>query len=563
MWERLRLRRDDSRRHIAEYAGAALTFAALLSVYVLLVSPQREFPLNDDWAYTQTVRYLRTTGQLKLSDWTATTLIFQAYWGALFANLLGGLSFSAVRWSTLTFSIISCMALYDLFRQLDLSAPAALLGTLALAVNPVFIYLSYTFMSDVFYLGLMLLSLSCYLRGFKHNAGWALLVGSMLAGAAYLARQLGALLPVAVAAALVLRDRQIRWKPLLLIGVAPGLVVVGHMLWMQFIHGVPWGLESNAVQNSLVVLLRPTAPLYILLRVMNSLLYLGVFSLPALLAQAVRFDLDRDRLIRLGKLYGIWLTMLGILVVFMTVVVGKSMPYLANVFNREGIGALSLGGRKLPVTPGWVFWLVTVIAPFDGAAQGALWTDALVNLFRERAGPFAILLIASVLMAILTLLIVYLWDEYLIVFIPCSLYLVLRLPTLPSPHGGRSAVGGALALAVCGAMMAYTLIEMDDHMAWNAARWTAGKRLVALGILPEAIDGGFEWNGWYTFETALPRARALGKGDDLWAWMSLTPKQYRLTFAPIEGYTVVDQVVYHTPWLGRSGQIYILKPVLP
>ena len=565
----------DRRRVIRDYALAALILTATCAVYVLAVSPQREFPLNDDWAYAQTVRRLLTIGQLHISDWSSATLIFQVYWGALFTRLFGGFSFTALRWSTLVFSFISCMALYDLLRQLDLSASAAWLGGLTLIVNPIFVYLSYTFMSDVFYLGLMLLSLTLYVRGIKRDLEWMLFVGSILAACAYLVRQLGAMLPLAAVGAIILKERRLRWKPLLLTSALPALVAIGHMYWLRYIHGLPWGFELNTVQNSLMALLRPTMPLYILLRVMNSLLYLGVFSLPVLLAQGVSPRLDRDRVIHLSKLWGIWFTALGILVIFMTVVAGRPMPYLANVINREGIGVLSLAGHKPPVTPGWVFWLVTVVAPFVGAAQGALWTDALISIFREREQPFTLLLIASVLMAIPTLLIVYLWDEYLIVFIPASLYLVLRLGAQTNrwrlasvsanaaPTKVGAPLGWACVLTACGAMMAYTLIEMDDHMAWNAARWTAGERLVMQGIAPEAIDGGFEWIGWHEFDTALAQAIAAGQRDNLEAWQTITPNRFRLAFEPLPGYTVYDQVTYRSPLIGRMGYIYVLGLALP
>lgn len=160
-------------RHLAirDYVLAALPLAAIYVVYVLVVSPRHEFPLMDDWAYAQTVRHLLDTGQLRISEWASTTLIFQVYWGALFARLFGGFSFTALRWSTFVFSFITSLALYALLRQLDLGAAAAWLGSLTLVVNPIFVYLSYTFMSDVFYIGLMLLSLAFYVRGIRRDAG--------------------------------------------------------------------------------------------------------------------------------------------------------------------------------------------------------------------------------------------------------------------------------------------------------------------------------------------------------------------------------------------------------
>jgi hypothetical protein len=158
-------------------------------------------------------------------------------------------------------------------------------------------------------------------------------------------------------------------------------------------------------------------------------------------------------------------------------------------------------------------------------------------------------------MALLTALIVVLWDEYLIVFIPAGLYLALRLR--PISRGGLVASG-----CVCALMLAYGCREMADYMAWNSARWVAGRTLVAQGVRPEAIDGGFEWAGWYEFESALPVAIARGKGGDLFGWMTLNPHPFRLAFSPLAGYEVLGSVPYRAPLLDPGGQIYVLKVVL-
>ena len=196
------------RRH---YLGAA---AALVVVYVIfmgLVSPQREFPLNDDWAYYQMLQHLLKTGEFQMSQWAATALVFQTYLAGGLAALTGGFSFTGARLLTLLVSYLGCLALYDLLLQLSISRRGALLGALALAVNPLYIF-DYTFMSDVYFLTLSMLSLAFYVRGVQRGAGWPLLLGSLLAVAAFLTRQIGVALPAGALLALWLKDRHFRWK---------------------------------------------------------------------------------------------------------------------------------------------------------------------------------------------------------------------------------------------------------------------------------------------------------------------------------------------------------------
>jgi hypothetical protein len=391
----------------------------------------------------------------------------------------------------------------------------------------------------------MLLSIGLYTRGIRSGRHAMLLAASVAAAMAYLSRQLGALLPGAAALALILKDRRFPWRSLLCIGLVPAVVVITHVIWLRFIHGLPWALEVLSFQGSLGAMRLPTFPLTVLKRLLLAMLYLGIFSVPVLAACGLRPNRSRDELARLGVWFGVWLLALGLLVGWLVVTTGRPMPYLANVINRQGFGTTPV--QKVPITPDWVFWLVTAAAPFAGALQGALWTDALLTLARRRAASDVTLMLASVLMAMVAGVFVFLWDEYLLVFVPAGLYLGLK-------SGRMSRPAWVAALALIAAMMTYGIVETGELMAWNTARWTAARRLVERGVPPEQIDGGYEWGRWYKFE------------DDLLLYIAgpkppppVKPYIYILSFKPVARLTVVDQVAYHTPVLGYDGSIYVLR----
>src|SRR5205823_3783658 len=136
--------------------------------------------------------------------WSSATFVLQAYWGALFAQLFG-FSHSVLRASTLLLGALGVLAFYLLLRDL-LDRRRALLGALLLLANPLYVHLSYTFLTDIPFLTLALCALVCYvraLRGARFAAGW-LVAGSALAGGAYLVRQLGLALPLAALGGLLL-----------------------------------------------------------------------------------------------------------------------------------------------------------------------------------------------------------------------------------------------------------------------------------------------------------------------------------------------------------------------
>jgi 4-amino-4-deoxy-L-arabinose transferase-like glycosyltransferase len=528
-------------------AGLAVVYA----LWGLAVPPWGEFPLNDDWAYAWSVRHLLEQGELRISEWAAAAAVPQIYWGAGFARISGGFSFTSLRVATWTFSLLSPIALYALMRQLGMARTASTLAALALVTNPLFVHLSHTFMTDVYYLGLMLLALALTVHGLRGREPVSLWTGSVASACAYLTRQLGVVLPLAAAIAALFREGRRSVGTILRVAGVPALAVAAHTIWLSEVHGVPWGFRLNVVQNGIRTLLDSSTPVDLGFRLIHGLLYLGLMSLPALVAVAAGGRIGRSRFGELAPAYVAWLFVLTIPVVFFWLNEGRSMPYLDGVVSRDGIGAMTLPGRKPPLTPGWLFDVATVIAPFAGAASAALWTDALRHPRRELAGPGAVVLLAALGMVALMALAVKLWDEYLLVLVPASLYLVLR----EAPVSMRGGLAGAL---VCVAAFAYALREQGDYMAWNEARWQLGRALVQTGVQPEQIQGGFEWLGWYDFERALPAAIEAGRGDDLFGWTSVFPDRYFLSFEPQRRTRTVGSARYDSR-LGPAGVVLLLE----
>jgi hypothetical protein len=115
-----------------------------------------------------------------------------------------------------------------------------------------------------------------------------------------------------------------------------------------------------------------------------------------------------------------------------------------------------------------------------------------------------------------------------------------------------------VTVALCVTLAVYALIGLGDYFSWNTARWIAGEQIVAQGVSPETIDGGFEWNGWYRFETALPQAIAAGKGEDLFGWLKLTSDQYIMAYEPLDGLPIMSRVEYAVPLSDQRRFIYVL-----
>jgi hypothetical protein len=122
------------------------------------------------------------------------------------------------------------------------------------------------------------------------------------------------------------------------------------------------------------------------------------------------------------------------------------------------------------------------------------------------------------------------FDRYMLPAAPLVL-IILALgysqaidPPVPAWRGWATA--GRLFL-VGGLSVAAT----HDYLAWSRARWEAVRYLTAdLGVSPDEIDGGYEFNGSTTYRWRMPPA------TDGRSWWWVQRATYVLTSGPMAGY---------------------------
>ena len=181
---------------------ALLAIVAAFAAGWLLVRPGANAPVIDDWVYAWSVEHLVKTGRLQVLEISAFYPIAQILWGGLFARL-AGFSFVVLRSSTVVLAVFGCWAVYLTLRELDCSRRTALLGAFALAFDPTFFALSFSFMTEVPFVSFSTIALYWYVRAIRRDESLSLWVGCVFAIAAFLTRPIGIVLPLAPLPALV------------------------------------------------------------------------------------------------------------------------------------------------------------------------------------------------------------------------------------------------------------------------------------------------------------------------------------------------------------------------
>ncbi len=550
--------------------AASIVLGAL--AVVAIVGAHGDFPLNDDWSYAWAVRTLCREHQLRLLQWTGASVVAQIAYGAGLCCLFG-FSFTVLRASTLVLATIGVFACYALLRRVGLRGAMLGIATVVLALDPLYVNLAFTFMTDVPFTVVSVLAGWCYLRGIQERRSGSLFVGSLLAAIAFLIRQHGVFLVAAAALAIVVWDDR-PWPKRIAAAVTASLVpcaaVLGYHAWLFALHDVPL-----AYVNKIGEARRITA-LMLVNCTFRGTQYLGLLLAP--LAPA----LLRDALIHRPRQLAMWTLGLSTLAVTLWIREGALLFNLPNVLYDFGVGPVSLRdthvlGMPAPTQLGLALRLpLTIVATLSAAvlcaalsaAIGALrdGTDrghaATVDSERAQRGTSAertgraFLLLAAALLFLGTLLQSrYYFDRYLLPVLP---FVIAALP--PSLRTRRPTIVG-LTLAVALGWMA--VAGTHDYLAWNRARFAGLADLERAGIAATEIDGGFEFNAWHLApELGYWPSDAdvkVGQSADRRSWWWVVDDRYVVSFHELPGYTV-REVLPFTRWLvPGQGRVLVLE----
>ena len=538
-----------------------LLIVGLWVLAILLINPRGEFPLNDDWCYAGTVKALLEGGGLKLSGCSSTNIIAQVLWGALFC-LPFGFSFVALRISTLTLGVIGVLAFYGLLREIGADRGTALFGALLLAFNPLYLVLSYTFMPDVPFTAVSLVSFYFLVRGMKRNLRLEIAAGLFFACLALLIRQNGLAIFIAFGLAYLAKSG-LRLRNIVLAGIPVALGCGVQLLWQLWLNYKHFSLPVYARQGRWILSpdLSGQGATSFARGLVIIAVYLGLFLLPLLLfvGRTKLAELCRSRLLNLAAvLFAVWAAFL---------LRHQQMPFLPNVLYDLGLGPATLRDSfllKLPSLPtaGKTFWSVVAFVGLAGAfvliQMTFLAFGEAVNILpisATKRAPLVLLfasgLIYLVPMAVLFINIDLAFDRYLLFLVPLGIAIVILLVSNVS-LGQAGPAFRTVAIASLVLYGTFSIAGTHDYLSWNRARWQALNNLAAERVTPIDIDGGFEFNGWYLYDLDyIPRLKK--------SWWWVFRDDFMVTFGPVPEFTEIRRYPFRR-WLPPGeGNILVLR----
>jgi hypothetical protein len=527
-------------------AGIGLAF--LWCIPALIVGFEGEIALNDDFAYAWAVRTLVEQGAFERLPVTWVPVLVTTYWGALF-SWFGGFSFAALRLSSWVAGGLGIWATHRLLRECDVPRGGAFLGAALLAVNPVYVNLAFTFMTDIAFMALTTAALAAFLRNLRTGSLLALAVGTMFAIAAVLTRQVGFAAPMAFALALLIATQQ-RFRLLKGIGVCVAVAIP--FVAFLAIQSAAGGAEVYSASDLGRQMGSTSAIWFAARHTLQAIVLLGAFLAPLL----VWFRPP-------GRS---WLWFAGGVVVVASGLEFfdlSPMPW-KNIIRTTGLGVHGLRGEDvLPQLPSTVRWAITLFTSGTvGVGAGALLGWLLGSPGEKFRDPRLWLMLAfggASLAPYLTRSPFF--DRYALAVLPAAAALFFL-----SRHGGyepasESRDGAAFKWKV-GFSAAVVLA-----IGWFATAGTYGSMQVARtqlaileqlhadGVTTAEIDGGRAWNAWQYDWVNMPRLSGEKRYfvvDDEWV----------LSFEDtLEGYRRVSTVSHDQGLRWQDGEIHVHQRV--
>ena len=553
-----------------------VTLLLVWAIIIAVVNPRGEFLVNDDWAFVKSLEAFRALGRITVTGWGppgapgGPALLMHLLWGDLFSRIFG-FSLTNLRIAVLTLGILGSCGLLLLLRIAGVRPWLALLGTLTMVANPLFLSECFTYMTDVTFASLAIFAvLFLYLGVKKTSVAW-IIAGLLLVLASVLTRQIGVVILLAFLVTCWLHPAcaALGRVRLYLLGLA--LVILPWLAYEALlVHLGSSPITQHQVMKNILEFPKEKGFPDYLVFIFSSLFFFALgysafFVSPLLSGRLLSYL--RSRSFRYLLAVFIILVVLFELAIITDLLL-PPMIFFGNMLYNFGIGPIILkdtyilGIPRLAVISTAAYYLLVSWAALALGVMLALFLGY-VRQWRQtrfagedRANSFLhslVLLAVLFYLGIITL--TYFEDRYLI---PVMIFLVIWL-TLDR----ATALGDAetfwkmllgFVMVIC--LGGWSTCQVHDFMELKRSQKQAQDyALQTLGANPCFMDGGFEFNGYYCYRNDFQPPKGLS-----WWWVSR--EDYLITLGPLPGYRVLRIFLFQR-YCGPPGAIHLLQPLNP
>ncbi len=462
--------------------------AAVIGWYVFalaILHPLTDAPVVDSWLYGSAVRRFLRTGEIRFAGYTQAMPIAQVIYGVAWSHAFGANSVS-LEISVVMLAVLCGVMFHALAIRCGAPRWQALAATGLLICNPCFTFLSFSFMTEVPFVTMLVAAHLAFAKAGGRREHWWLWLAGAMAVIAFMIRPFGAMAIAGCAGAMILaeynawRDGTNPWDRARMVKLFTPLgaalaVCTWLWIWLTVLGPKPWDLQIN--EHHFYYIFRVPIVSYLRAGVLGPSLYLGMVLSPLALLQLAT---PRWRRVAIGGA--------GIFVAALILIrMDNRLPVTPECSCFGGWrNVLILRGDSNRFT--WDGdWQYAFLALASFGAAGFI--AAFAEIFRALSRGATAIVIAAIIYWAATLPLWFFNDRYYLVMVPAGA-IVLALAPLPRSRWVKSA-GLAMTLAMGLASLGGTYAYQRGMAAILATR----NLLEREGVPRTAIDAGYALNG--------------------------------------------------------------------
>ena len=527
--------------------GGVVAVAVVVGWYALALAvlhPLANGPVADSWIYAESARWFRVSGEFRFPGYTETMPIAQVLYGAGWGWIFGTGAVS-LDLANVILAVAGALLLYALAMRCGARSWQALASAGMLVCNPCYLFLSFSFMSEIGFLAALIGSHLAFAsaHGEKQVRYWWL--SASLGVIAFAVRPFGGAVILGSIGAILIFDMSRGTRAQLASTLAPfAFALLACALiwtWLTILRTAPWKLAQR--EANFAHLFEVPMREYLRMGILGPLLYLGIVLSPMALARVCANGTGRA--LALGG---------GIFIVTLILVRnGIPLPSTPEMSCFGGwSNALILRGmpNRFEWQDGWRYALM-LLGSVGGAGLIFATLEVIPRLTRAST---AVLLTAGIYWAAM----IPLWffnDRYFLVLVPAGA-LILALAPLPQKFPAQVA-----ALAMTAAMGLMSLGGVYSYQRGLAAVMAARDMLESRGINRASIDAGYELNGLDLYRFAREGGESPSEASHIPMITSDRVDDYTIAALPFPGTEVIETISQPGPFGLGSRPLYVLRRV--
>lgn len=471
------------------YVRPLLVLFSGLILVSLVTHPWQNYLTLDDWTNAASVRAFVDGGGIQFVEWTTQFYFTLIFWGALFCMPFG-FSLGALHVSTMVLAVFGLWAFYGLLRELDIRRSSAWFGVALMAFLPPFFLLAHSFMDEIPFWSLFIISSYFYITGQKKQKEsliWLAVCFNLLAFFIKI---------YAIVGILSLLIYRITHRKRLYFDFSDLLPVLGFgVIGGVIYHFSTLFIEQQGVFNSSGLFTEYYSGYFsdIFYKMLTAILNISFLLLP--LSVAV-FNFRRLR----GYVYcGVGLAALCTLSLYQQGAFPETLSEY-NIFNLWELGQSRtyIAGRfDARNIADWADLVVLSLGLFSGSVLSYIFLETVNDYRKLLSGVRFVFYLQGIL---LSLIMIGFWgfsDQFYIFIIPVIIFMALATKPLKSYR----IVIGAIFIIFSGIICFTGTLDHINHQKKLQEAYTF---LVSGGVSQKDIDAGYTVNGWYAYAAQKP-----------------------------------------------------------